>query len=283
VQQNSKLCKDYMIRKKLLQCSIVLALLALVPSTWAQGRGFKLPPNAQEIEPGAYYLGRARDFDGRVVDGIAFLHPRLGFAKPGGKGKPGGGSTCYSFLASGARWKNVESYVVDAVYGDGTDALDIQPKIASGLQLWNSAAGKTIFGGQNFVALPDGADTAAPDGKNEFQFGEIQEPGVIAVTIVWGIFSGPPQWRELVEWDMVFDDVSFNWGNADVTNELTSYPVEFMDFLNIFVHEGGHAAGLGHPSSDCTEETMYAYAENGETKKRTLNAGDVAGIKALYK
>ena len=40
--------------------------------------------------------------------------------------------------------------------------------------------------------------------------------------------------------------------------------------------------GLGHPSGSCIEETMYAFASNGETKKRDLNAGDVAGINGLY-
>jgi len=39
---------------------------------------------------------------------------------------------------------------------------------------------------------------------------------------------------------------------------------------------------MGHPASTCTEETMYAYASYGETKKRTLNTGDKAGIKKLY-
>jgi len=55
-----------------------------------------------------------------------------------------------------------------------------------------------------------------------------------------------------------------------------------MDFENIATHELGHAIGLGHPSSTCTEETMYAFASLGETKKRDLNAGDVQGIDGLY-
>ena len=55
-----------------------------------------------------------------------------------------------------------------------------------------------------------------------------------------------------------------------------------MDFENIAQHELGHAFGLGHPSDTCTEETMYRFASNGETKKRDLYDGDIAGIKALY-
>jgi len=43
------------------------------------------------------------------------------------------------------------------------------------------------------------------------------------------------------------------------------------------------AAGLGHPDDSCTEETLYRFAAFGETKKRTLNTGDIAGINELYK
>ena len=55
-----------------------------------------------------------------------------------------------------------------------------------------------------------------------------------------------------------------------------------MDYWNIFTHEVGHAAGLGHPDLTCGEETMHRYSHEGETKKRTLNDGDIAGIRTLY-
>lgn len=32
----------------------------------------------------------------------------------------------------------------------------------------------------------------------------------------------------------------------------------------------------------CSKETMYGYASEGETKKRTLNSGDIQGINNLY-
>ena len=254
----------------------ILILGLLAPAAAAQPRGFTLPPQAQEIVPGAYYLGRSKDRTGKIVDGIAFVHPRgaeaKGGRKPGGQGKE---SPCYSLLASGARWKSVENYFVGTDNADGLNKPAIEGDIALGLSLWEQAAGMAIFGGQ-IVGSVDGVDTTQPDDKNEFLFGPIDEPNVIAVTITWGIFSGPPFARELVEWDMVFNDADFLWGTADQDTGV-------MDFLNIFVHEAGHAAGLGHPSLTCTEETMYAYAEEDETKKRDLNPGDVAGIQALYK
>lgn len=245
----------------------------LAPEAKAQARGFQLPANAQEVEPGAYYLGRARDVDGRVVDGLAFVHPRRQAARGGGK--PTGGSTCYSFLASGARWKAQEPFIVDTANSDGLDGLVVLDVINSGLGAWETAAGRPIFGNFDPDGIVDGEDSVQPDGKNEFLFGPVNDPGVIAVTIVWGVFGGPPQNRQLVEWDMVCDDPDFAWGDALLTPAA-------MDFANIFVHEAGHAAGLGHSGTSCTDETMYAYASEGETKKRDLNAGDIAGIRALY-
>ena len=55
-----------------------------------------------------------------------------------------------------------------------------------------------------------------------------------------------------------------------------------IDFYNIATHELGHSVGMTDLYNFCTEETMYGYATEGETKKRDLNAGDIAGINALY-
>jgi hypothetical protein len=38
-----------------------------------------------------------------------------------------------------------------------------------------------------------------------------------------------------------------------------------------------------HPSDTCTEETMYRFIGMPETKKQTLEAGDLAGIAELYR
>ncbi len=98
--------------------------------------------------------------------------------------------------------------------------------------------------------------------------------GAIGVTIVWGIFNGPPFARELVEWDQVYDDTDFDWSSTGEAGK--------MDFENIATHELGHTVGMGHPDDSCLEETMYRFASEGETNKRTLEAGDSAGVKRLY-
>jgi hypothetical protein len=56
-----------------------------------------------------------------------------------------------------------------------------------------------------------------------------------------------------------------------------------MDFLNIATHELGHGFGLGDLyQSKWSTQTMYGYADYGETMKRTLESGDIAGIQAIY-
>ena len=106
-------------------------------------------------------------------------------------------------------------------------------------------------------------------------FADIGQSGVIGVTIVWGVFSGPPHNRKLVEWDQVYDDVDFDWSISGEAGK--------MDFEYIATHELGHSIGLDDLyEGACSEETMYGYAGYGETKKRSLEAGDIIGVKKLY-
>jgi len=232
-----------------------------------------IPENAVELSHGVFSLGEATDVNGRVVQGYLFIHDgatnqRKENAKPswaGGGKNTGSSSTCYSLMAKGARWKTTENYLVD--YGVDSSLME------TSVDTWDSEVSFNIFG-NGLVGPTNGADDVSPDGRNEVMSENLGATNTIAYTIVWGIFYGSPRNRELVEWDMVFNS-AYVFGNADTDPNV-------MDFQNIATHELGHALGLTHPESTCTEETMYAYASYGETKKRTLEAGDLAGLNNLY-
>jgi len=78
------------------------------------------------------------------------------------------------------------------------------------------------------------------------------------------------------ETDMIFD-------NSKLWSAQSTGVTGRFDVQNIGTHEAGHTFGLGdlYDPSD-SEETMYGYAALGETKKRTLEWGDLAGVAALY-
>ena len=240
--------------------------------------------NLPQAEEGAevIYLGKKTDPKTKLeVDGIMFIHKKNN-AKNGSARKPGG-TTCYSYLGAGAKWKGTpESWLMNTANTRGLDGNAVFNLMSNGIAKWEDAADGNVGNSLGVNILGDGsttssvltADSAAPDGVNEVYFADISGGSTIGVTTVWGIFGGPTFNRQLVEWDMVLDDVTFDWS--------TSGDLAKMDFDSIATHELGHAVGMGHPSNSCTEETMFAYGTEGETKKRDLNTGDIQGINNLY-
>ncbi len=239
-----------------------------------------LPSNADHSP--VISLGSAIDPQtGELVEGYAIIHYKQGAAKPTGKG--GGGSTCYGYMASGAKWKDIEPWVVNPTNTYGISDASIFTTLQANTLKWEDAANgilgdsisTDIMGAGSITSNPLVADETAPDAVNEVYFGNL-ESGTIGVTIVWGIFGGPVPNRKLSEWDMVFN-TDYQWSDAALGEAGK------MDFENIATHEQGHSIGLSDLyTSGCTAETMYGYADNGQINKRSLNAGDLAGVNNLY-
>jgi len=222
-----------------------------------------------------------------VLEKAIFIHYREGFAKPGtecGNGvceqsenpkncpadckakEKEGGPKCYGFLSKGAKLKSVESLTINP-------ALD-SAIILNSASEWDLYTTATLFNGYTIDSTANW-DIETPDGRNEFSYGNYPQEGVIAVTVVWGYFSGPPFAREIVEFDVMFD-IDFTWGDATVN-------LAVMDLQNIATHEIGHGAGLDDVYEDtCSAVTMYGYSDYGETQKRTLETPDITGIQKLY-
>jgi len=238
-----------------------------------------IPANAKKIAPGIYHLGFAID-EGKVVEGIMAFHHRPGHSGgPGGSEgtsdtEPTGDRNCYSLFAKDSKWKEVEPWSLNPSNSEGLSDSFLLGNLQSNIQKWEDESATNILGIGAKTSDILVADTISPDGVNEVYFGDIADSNSIAVTIVWGIFGGPPFNRILVEWDQVYDDVTFDWSSTGEADK--------MDFENISAHEMGHSLGLTHPDNTCTAETMYAFADEGEMNKRTLEIGDITGINKLY-
>jgi len=264
---------------------LVVGVLAIaspalgVPTTSGQlttpgtSRTLVLPPQADNSP--FISLGTSIDpISGKVVEGYAIFHHREGHEKGGAPGGGGDVSSCYAFLAKDAKWKTLEPWIVNPTNLEGLSDAFVLNNLSANIAKWETAGEADILGDGTSTSSILVADTASPDGVNEVYFADIADPGVIAVTITWGVFGGPPSGRELVEWDQVYDDVSFDWSLTGETGR--------MDFENIAQHELGHALGLSHPDDSCLDETMYRFAGLGEIKKQDLSAGDIAGADKLY-
>jgi hypothetical protein len=236
-------------------------------------------------EPSVEYLGTAIDpVSGRKVEGYLFRHPvnpGLGFA--GTDREAAASATCYGFLAKGAKWKHVEDWMLNPANGDGLSESFLLGNEAANIAKWEDAADGVMGNGSSIDILGNGSLTTTtlklsntkPDGVNAVFLGGGLSSGTIAVTVIWGIFSGPTANRELTEWDQEYNDPYFTWSSSGEPGK--------MDFEDISTHELGHSCGMNDLySSSCKNVTMYGYGANGETKKRTLDVPDITGISTLY-
>jgi hypothetical protein len=215
---------------------------------------------------------------------VTFIHFKKPHAKPpwAGGDKPGKGEDegSYTYISKGAKWEVTENLLLNPACGENPDgSLDdlIIGAVIDAMDEWENPgdAAITIFGDiiiDENIAYNDGEYR----GSNTFSFGNYSNPDVIAVTSVWGYFTGPPPQREIIEAHILMND-DFQWGDAAVNSLL-------MDIQNIATHELGHWAGMGDVYEyAAAEETMYGYSDEGEIKKRDLYTGDINGITALYR
>ncbi len=186
-------------------------------------------------------------------------------ARPGGGGGGGGGggvdpgTDCEPDAYRKAAWKWAAPYAATAsAHANLFDAAG---------RTWDDATGAAILAG---VTAGSAATAGTMDGVNQIDFVSLGASSTIAVTTTWyNRFTG----------QAVESDGQYNTYYAWATDGSAGA----MDVLNIATHEVGHTFGLDHPKGggiSCL--TMYAYANQGETQKRTLGDGDVLGIRALY-
>jgi len=212
-----------------------------------------------------------------------FVH----YAK-GAKPKPPATDTGYYKLL-GAKWQTLPVKIeVNPTNSYGLSSEDVVATIAGAAAEWDDGTysqsdndPSTTWTGVAVNLIDDTIGTSSKgyddlawssdklDGHNTIVFGDYPTSGVIAVTIIWYNRAS----KAIVEFDMVLD-TSFTWGIGETGK---------MDLQNIVTHELGHGLGLGDVyQTAANQETMYGYAIEGETIKRSLYIGDQTGITKLY-
>jgi len=179
--------------------------------------------------------------------------------------------TDYRFIAGGIKWFNTISYSISTVGMPDYLSTDwVKSTLEASSETWDNAVEKEFFGAELFSppSLTD-EPLISGDGKNTVGWGSL-DPRIIAVTTIWY----NPATKQIVEFDIIFNTY-YQWGNADENPSV-------MDLQNIATHEFGHNGLADLTSPKDAELTMYYASTFGETKKRTLGAGDILGIKALY-
>jgi hypothetical protein len=112
------------------------------------------------------------------------------------------------------------------------------------------------------------------DGRNIVGFGKIGS--AVGLTRFWVNTAT----LNVVEFDTLLNS-KYPWSTSFALSETcaATTPVAF-DVQAVLAHELGHPVGLEHFDNDV--QTMYPFVATGETRKRTLAAGDTNGANTKY-
>ena len=223
-----------------------------------------------------------------LVFGLALMAMTDAFAQGQGRGKPGPGEievlkfVHYVGPGSGPNSPpifndqyrtmhggKVKWYVdmpISATIDDGFTAEETA-RIEESLTTWDDVSGWDVD-----IGIGDYWGSDFDDAVNAISWNKDDlDANVIGVTWIWYY----PDTGEIVEVGVELNEDDFDWSTTGEPGK--------MDVQNIMTHEVGHwmvLEDLRQPTA--REITMYAYSNYGETIKRELQSGDVAGAQALY-
>jgi hypothetical protein len=172
----------------------------------------------------------------------------------------------HAYVLSGPLWAAQQvAYVVNTTNLDGLLAQNVVSAVQFGANAWQSQ------GGVNFgfvYAGPTTQTTNTNDGVNLIVFRNASSGSAIATTYWWS--SG----TRIIDADIVLWDGAFRFFTG-TTGCASGFYIE-----DIASHEFGHALGLGHSASAAA--TMYPSTSTCDQRNRSLDADDIAGVRALY-
>lgn len=192
-------------------------------------------------------------------------------AKPASPGKTSTSSPDYKISINKAKTDIPVTFAVYTNY-DKLEASFIMDTLALAAQTWDEAtSADLLLTYDNPVVNGEKSATVELNGENAIFFADYSDSRVIAVASYW--YNRVT--KEIIECDILFN-TDFTWGDA-------SNDPSMMDLQNIGTHEIGHFFNLADIYDDGKNTlTMYGYAFEGEIQKRTLEPGDIAGIKAVF-
>jgi len=225
----------------------------------------------------------AADSGSPVLNKITFVHRTdqaaatvIAAAKPANTGK-----TWYKY--SGIHWDDSKipvSYVVD-----GAGNRDFLAGLQASFVTW-ADDGQSYIGfeclNDSWTGIPSSFDGGGySDGKNQVGWASLRSsyPNAIAVTMIW---YGSD--RHIVEVDTAMN-TDLPWAQYSGTGDpdtQTGDPGCF-DVQDIMTHEAGHwLMLLDLYQKGASAQTMYGYGSTGELNARSLESGDLAGLRKIY-
>jgi len=219
----------------------------------------------------------------RVLEAVFIHYEHPGKGKPP---RPPEEPKVYDFyLLLGPKW-DLSKYLTGVPYvinpTGAPSGADLEIKAA--FEAWDDATSAELF--DDNPTINTNSWWGREDGKNNVSWQVISGGGIIAGTWIWyqdndmnGTMSAGD---EILETDIVFN-ASQRWG-IDLDGEGKTYKLKNMyDVRNIATHEAGHVVGLDDLYEEkYSEITMYGYSSKGETKKISLELGDINGTIELY-
>ncbi len=140
--------------------------------------------------------------------------------------------------------------------------------VNAAVEAWDGVTGDDLFSYGGITT----ESWYAEDEQNTVSWVKFIPRDYIAVAVMWY----DPATMIIYEVDIVFNTFH-NWGIDPKKRDRA------FDIQNIATHEFGHPTGLDDLYDDIYSElTMYGYSRTGETKKCTLEDGDITGAQSLY-
>jgi fermentation-respiration switch protein FrsA (DUF1100 family) len=208
------------------------------------------------------------------LDKVIFVHP-VAPGKPGKPDNPPGkppkeeeepkDDTDYE-LWGGYLIDTVSYYInPDVSLVTGGDPI---AAVNDGVEAWDAATADELF---SYLG-PTEKRWYEEDGQNTVSWVKFTPRDYIAVAVMWY----DPDTMIIWEVDIIFNTFQ-RWGIDPAKKDRA------FDIQNIATHEFGHPTGLDDLYGEIYGElTMYGYSSKGETEKRSLEDGDIAGARFLY-